>query len=410
MKKIHQLLKKIKDQQGAAAIVVAIALVFFLIGFAALAVDVGYLFSTKNELQNISDSAALSATAELGNQYFNDETINATDIRNVAVEIGNKNWAGDKASISIALSDIEIGKWDQDADPKFVPNDSDPFVPTGDEDAVRVTARRDSDPNGNGPVATFFARIFGADTANVSTDAIADLSGASEIVEGGLPIPVGIAEVRFKDPDWCWQPIKFYPTNDIEACGGWHVYDYDTYLIDKTKIKQDILDGLLASADPPFVSPETNTDSTFYFKGGTDNAAYEILKQIFDERKIINDYWQNPPDNTIPKEWPLDGDEDPNTWTTTVVVYGSDDCSNPNTDLPIVGFSTIRIYEICTATSDPSVQITGGGGNLGAPPPQDFCVSGEKQIVARISCNVRKPVRGGGGEFGIMGTIPGLVE
>ena len=411
MKLTRKIISEIKGQRGATAVVIVLALVV-LIGFAALAIDIGYLYSTKNELQNIADSAALAATGKLGNQYFlGVDPIDDVAIRDVAVDIGNKNRAGDKASISIDFSDIEIGKWDQYADPKFVPNDSDPFIPTGDEDAVRVTARRDSGPYGNGPVATFFARIFGADFANVSADAIADLSGASEVTEGGLPIPVGIGKARF-DSSYCEDPIKFYPTNDLEACGGWHVYEDD-----KTKIKQDVLDGLLPGADPPWISPPAEIGDIFYFKGGTDNAAYTILKDVFDDKRYINDYWEDEA-NGIPKEWPVDGDLDDETWTTSVVVYDWEDCSNPNTSIPIIGFAKIRIYEICTATSDPSVQITGGGDSYpgGDPsglvpgPPDPFCVLGEKQIAARIICKIIEPARGSGGEYGVIGSIPGLVE
>jgi hypothetical protein len=256
-------------------------------------------------------------------------------------------------------------------------------------DAVRVIVRRESGKNG--PITTFFARIFGIDTAEVSADATAALSGPASVAEGGLPIPVGIAAAKFLNKEYCFKPIKFYPTNDLDACGGWHVYDeYDEL---GTKIKQDVLTGLLEGAEPPFESNKAGIGDVFYYKGGVDNAAYTLLKQVFEERKGIDD------------------DGDPNTWSTTVVVYDWNDCSNPNTYIPILGFAKIRIYEICTATSDPSIPITGGKGTESDPySPQAYCVSGEKQIVARIACNLIEPARGGGGEYGIMGSIPGLIE
>ena len=68
---MKKLIPKFKDQRGAAAIVVAIAQVFFLIGFAALAMDVGFLFASKNELQNAADSAALAGAGLLGQIYAN---------------------------------------------------------------------------------------------------------------------------------------------------------------------------------------------------------------------------------------------------------------------------------------------------------------------------------------------------
>ena len=40
-----------------------------LVGFVALAVDIGYLMATKNELQNVADAAALAAAGKLGDIY-----------------------------------------------------------------------------------------------------------------------------------------------------------------------------------------------------------------------------------------------------------------------------------------------------------------------------------------------------
>ena len=62
------IISKIKENRGATAIIVAISLLV-LIGFLALAVDVGYLYGTKNELQNTADAAALAATRKLGDIY-----------------------------------------------------------------------------------------------------------------------------------------------------------------------------------------------------------------------------------------------------------------------------------------------------------------------------------------------------
>jgi len=220
MKTYHQLISKFKNQRGATAIIVAIALVM-LIGFVALAVDIGYLSATKNELQNISDSAALAAAGKLGDLYVNDQVINDTNadiIRNVAVDIGSKNRAADKSGIVIDHTNIEIGKWDQDADPKFVANASDPFIPIGDEVAVKVTACRDG--SANGPISTFFAKIFGIQTVDVRADAIAALTGAGEIPD--VQLPIGVSSKWF-DKTGCIQHIDFNDTKD--SCAGWHNFN-----------------------------------------------------------------------------------------------------------------------------------------------------------------------------------------
>jgi hypothetical protein len=202
----------------------------------------------------------------------------------------------------------------------------------------------------------------------------------SKVDTGGLPIPVGISKHRFDDPYWCGQPIRFYPSNDIAACGGWHTYDQE-----HDKIKQDILKGLIDAYPADFESPATEGGDEYWFKGGTDSAAYDLLDELFEQNKDLND-------GTIDK------DTNDETWTTTVVVYDSEDCSNPNPGgagdektLTVVGFTTIVIYDICTASGD------------------DSCEDGVKEIVADISCDYIEAQRGGGGEYGIIGSIAGLV-
>ena len=63
-------LSKVIDQKGVVAPMVAVFLTV-LIGFTALAIDIGYYMVTRNELQNIADGAALAACGELGAIYQN---------------------------------------------------------------------------------------------------------------------------------------------------------------------------------------------------------------------------------------------------------------------------------------------------------------------------------------------------
>ena len=66
---IHrQRISRIRNQSGTTAILVALVLVV-LISIAALAVDIGYVATTKNELQNVADAAALAAAGQLGAIY-----------------------------------------------------------------------------------------------------------------------------------------------------------------------------------------------------------------------------------------------------------------------------------------------------------------------------------------------------
>jgi Flp pilus assembly protein TadG len=53
-----------RDESGSVAVITAVCLVF-LIGFVALVVDVGHLYSVRNELQNAADAAALAGARAL---------------------------------------------------------------------------------------------------------------------------------------------------------------------------------------------------------------------------------------------------------------------------------------------------------------------------------------------------------
>jgi Flp pilus assembly protein TadG len=52
-------MSNVKNERGAIAIIVAIALPVFL-GFAALAIDLSNLYVARNELQNAADAGALA--------------------------------------------------------------------------------------------------------------------------------------------------------------------------------------------------------------------------------------------------------------------------------------------------------------------------------------------------------------
>ena len=54
----------IKQTEGSVAIIIAVSLLA-LIGAASLAIDVGHLYTVRNELQNVADAAALAGAGQL---------------------------------------------------------------------------------------------------------------------------------------------------------------------------------------------------------------------------------------------------------------------------------------------------------------------------------------------------------
>ena len=367
MKTAHQLLIKLEDKRGAVIIVVAVAVAFFLIGFAALAIDVGYFMVVKKELQNIADGAALAATAELGDQYINDEPYDSDaidDIKEVAIDVGAQEIEEVEYGISIDPADIEIGTWDQDADPKFDPGATPP-------NAVKVTARRDGSKNSNS-VRTFFGGVLGVDSVGVNADATAALLAPIKVFS---PIPVGISKYWFNKSHWpetpednfCNQDIKFHPTGDLEGCAGWHNY-YDPDNPEKSNANasklKTILEGLKTG---DFIIPETIVGETKYaFIGGTVASAFDEMVALFNKKG------RNCGDNT-------------DNWCADVVVYDRDDCSNPNKSITIVGFAPVVITGI-----------------LGPP---------QKTIEGRVLCDKVMLAQGESGEYyGYLTGIPRLVE
>lgn len=384
MRKRLQLISGLSDERGVTAIIIGLLMVVF-IGVAAVVVDIGYAMATKNELHNIADGAALAATGWLGDKYSDMSTTDLlnyevdeadeADIKGIANEVAGNNQAGGVGNIILNDVDIQIGQWDSsveagDIDDSVRGTLNDPrFTQTlVAPDAVRVIARREEGING--PLSTFFARIFGIDDVGVNAIAIAALTGIDEVDECELFWPVGISKAWFNfynnDRDeWCDQDIKMYPTNNIEGCAGWHTFN-DSPANAKT------LTDLLKDGISGVCQDEYGTGDEVVFSGGTIASALDEMRDLWDWGRVKND-------------GKIDLDESDATWTTHVVIYNLDDCSNPGGFIEIIGFATIQIYEVLA-------------------PPDGM------SIRATVVCLGYGEGRGGGGaEFGTMGSIPGLV-
>ena len=386
---------RLKGQRGATAVIVAIVFVLFL-GFAALAIDVGYLFATRNELQNVADAAALAATRKLGTIYqalsYQEQSTyvcNPSTIIATAKAVASKNWAGGTENVTINDADVIIGCWDGNS---VTPTLSQP-------DAVRVIARKDG--SANGPITTFFAGILGIDSVGLWMDATAALTGQSTTEPGELELPIGISSYFYLPGNFCNDFIKFSPTNDPDSCSGWSAYTENPN--DATVRK--ILDGLITSPATQTWEPPT----IFNFIGGElSSPTFETFLTLFQNKgcdvdasgNYILDGGGNPMVDATGTglEVPLldsEGNQllypdgtprNKHVWETGVVVYEWTDCGNPNASIPIAGYSTVLITDV-----------------LGPP---------DKMVRGKILCDQfsEYDTRGGGGEFGTKGSIPGLVE
>ena len=397
------------DSRGGVLVMVAILLLVF-IGVAALAIDIGYLSNTRNELQNVADSAALAGAGYLGNVYSGlppvqhpTFTFNQSDIENVVKDVANDNKAA-KQSISVISGDITVGVWDPSS------QSVNPATLTA-PDAVYVKARRDN--VANTPISTFFAKIFNIDSLNVTAEAAAALSGPSVVAEGELKTPFGLSENVF--PNNCTDLITFSPTTS--SCAAWHNFfdpinsnamaDKLISLIQGDAACEHCGAGLMNGPDwldanfdinstpDSEVTPEAEAGDDFEFQGGT-------ISSLFNGGYLGADYDGNTGtvyDNEK-KPAPIlalfdyyryrDGDGDDTVWSATIPVYNdtedSPNCMNPNTALEILGFAKIVVIS-------PD------------PPPSS-------NIQVHVDCNMNLvDGRGGGGTFGnLKGTIPNLVK
>jgi len=352
MKTYKKFLSIVKGQKGAVAIMVAFLLPV-LFGVAALAVDIGYAVATKSELQNVADAAALAAVNQMGRDYLalssaqqKTYVADRSAIVLVVNEIASKNVAAG-VNMSINDGDIVIGKWDKDT-----------HVLTStlnQPNAVSIVARRDG--SANGPITSIFAKVFGVQTLGVSARATAALNLLGRVGPGEISLPVGISTQWFAQPSFCDQPIRFYPTGTLEGCAGWHTFDDAPASSCKLKT---ILRGLKRGT---FESPEIIAGETqVAFIGGNIAAAFPYLEDLYDAKKN-----------------PATGE-----WETTIVVYEQNSCANPTGWFEVAGFARAIVTDV-----------------QGAP---------SKTIQARVICETFETGRGGGGNYGLTGSIAGLVK
>lgn len=386
--------KNINKEKGATIVLVAILLVV-IVGIAGLAIDIGNLTATKGELQKLADGAALAGAGNLGIQYLTGGSCGSIDQNDIwlsANGVAGQNMA-DAKSVSLQGSDVALGCWDfdNDEDPWDALDEGDCGCDPGERrpNAVQVTAHRDSEYNK--PVDTFFAGIFGQDTVGLMADAVAALSGPSEVSD--LPIPVGISKAWFDEDKWaaegkdfCGQPIKFYPTGSgpLEGCAGWHVYgsetdppevceggwsDYIGWPSNANKLSNLLLKLALPESDPDYCPPPGGSAGDPYtYTGGNVASAFPEMKVLFDAKKAYDPDYPAFPDGV---------------WKVAVPVYDSDSCQ-PNTIIPTAGYTTAIITEVFESPTH--------------------------TINAIVVCNEINPGHGGGGEFGSLSSIPGLVE
>ena len=205
-------LPKFNNQQGVAAIIVAVCLVM-LLGFIALAIDTSHLAVARNELQNAADAGALAGAAEL---YTDDGKAINTNSNQIGFDAAVANFS-EKSPVEVNwtggnIGDVERGHWSFGLGslPRgFTPNDSTATVALWgvstvelDENqnfinAVRVRTRRQ-----NKPIASWFARIFGHESFEGFAEAVAYIGFSGSLKPATAQAPIAICLQSILQPDF----------------------------------------------------------------------------------------------------------------------------------------------------------------------------------------------------------------
>jgi Flp pilus assembly protein TadG len=209
-----------RDRRGAVTVLAALLSVA-LLALVALAVDVGYVLSSKEEMQRCADAAALAAAWEYGkglsDGYSSDEArllaVTAAGQYSNANRVGNKGLDLVSNASNAPQGDVVFGYISN-----FGPGGGS-FDPTNTQafNAVRVKVRRDNTKNGELPL--FFARVFGRDGQSIVGQATAaivrDVKGFRATSDGSnidiLPItldhPTWVSWSQGNGQDlWTWNP------------------------------------------------------------------------------------------------------------------------------------------------------------------------------------------------------------
>lgn len=187
--------KLIQNENGAVFPLVALLFAFVLIGFSALVVDAGFLYSDRRNMVTAADAAALAGamTMEKALGVF-DLEIAKTEAEKIAKDFGTANGVKNRNDISII--------WDN---------------PDYDRDTITVTVKNNN--------KLFFAKVLGFDNADVVAKAVATWGYVTKL-EGGDILPVFT-----KDDDYSSSGMsflhsgKFVNTEGDIVNGNWGLID-----------------------------------------------------------------------------------------------------------------------------------------------------------------------------------------
>ena len=349
------------NSKGTITVMVAGCLTA-LIGLSALAIDGGFAFITRNQLQNIGDAAALAGGRKLGKIYEGlsqsaqqSYTLNSTDRAAIITYMNAVAMQNTAGGIAIPISDdsnvVQIGHWNGTT---FTATSSHP-------DAVHVTARRDSIANGS--LSTLLAGIIGVSQLSVSASSTAAMTALNNLGAGKLDCPVGVPKSYAGSGGQCTN-LVFSGTGQ---CAYWHTYKDSPASTNALKGLLD--DGNNNGKKPPVPNLKAGTYpipavqagiDQFYITNGALKAAFDDFVNLYNSKKDAQGKW--------------------NTW---IVILDIQPCNGLSGATSIYGFTPATITGVD---------------------------AGSKTVNGTVNCNTVQSGAGSGGQFGALGSVPSLVE
>jgi hypothetical protein len=354
------------NERGVALVYLAIALVV-LMGMAAVAIDLGYMYASKAQLQTAADAGALAGADRLLDIGTVTPNISEqSDVKSVAQNIAQQNTAADAnvvlknngTNIIGPNNDLALGHWDGT---KFTQN----TVPMN---ALKVKTRRTADNAGVGPgvgpIPAFFSKVLGKQNFDVSSEAIAanQVKASNYISICQQTLSCGSCQSEAG----CAVDIKLSPDpNDVGNVFAWTTY------YDNSTSTSDIR-ALIRGAVPAVNACNTN----IYTSMGQDVDALRDLESAMYSRAYQPD-----------AKYPINSTSDVTAWD--IIVPVTEICNpttqgNANDPHLVTWYAKVHVESIC---------VQGAAGFFGVKPNNSECPNGpagapfEKKIyITNVKC------------------------
>ncbi|MHB8122357.1 MAG: pilus assembly protein TadG-related protein [Desulfuromonadaceae bacterium] len=333
----------LRDQKGLALVFIALLMVA-VCGFIGLAVDMGYMYVAKGQLQNASDAAALAGAAKLDGTAFTAQT-SARNAAKAFAEI-NPVVPGPDTTVAVSVEDITVGNWDPAR--SSTPSDLRFQADTPPINAVKVQARRTEGSIG-GPVELFFSRVIDSRWARMGVSATAI---ASRTAKAGFYIMIG------RNACSSAMPLKLSPGEGNMAWSS---------LLQPSTNADDVKDQFICSNKVP---NQQVCGNSVYTTNGTATTIFQATETDFYD-----------PDYDSVNKGIVAGVV--TYWDVIVPVSTVSDPTVQSSPQPVWGYAKIRITRACG---------NGVGNACNAEDrlflaPEGVCVGGEDSIViSRIDC------------------------